>query len=176
MDDPKTDLKTDLKIDLKIDGVPMAMEAVTAANFEDWCALAAELWPPEDEADYQDLRQTMTDILHLDRETGWIVRDGAGEAMAFINLSLRQDYVAGATGQPVAFVEGLYVRAAHRRQGVGRALIAWAETWARQQGCAELASDALIENEASYQFHTQAGFAEVERVVCFIKRLDRARE
>lgn len=159
---------------LTIDGATLALEVVTAANFEDWCALAAELWPPEDEADYQDLCQTMTDILHANRERGWLVRDGDGEAIAFINLSLRQDYVAGATRRPVAFVEGIYVWAAHRRRGVGRALMAWAATWARQQGCAELASDALIDNELSYQFHTQAGFAEVERVVCFIQRLDGA--
>jgi aminoglycoside 6'-N-acetyltransferase I len=33
----------------------------------------------------------------------------------------------------------------------------------------ELASDALIENIASYEFHTKVGFQEVERIVCFIK-------
>ena len=48
--------------------------------------------------------------------------------------------------RPVAFVEGIYVRTPYRHQGVGTALIRWAEQWARQQGCVELASDALIEN------------------------------
>ena len=90
-----------------------------------------------------------------------------------MNLSLRRDYVPGATRRPVAFVEGIYVRAPYRHQRVGTALMQWAEQWARQQGCVELASDALIENQDSYEFHTQVGFEEVERVVFFIKSLDR---
>jgi len=43
------------------------------------------------------------------------------------------------------------------------------QQWAQQQGCVNLASDALLENKGSYQFHTKVGFEEVERVVCFIK-------
>jgi aminoglycoside 6'-N-acetyltransferase I len=33
----------------------------------------------------------------------------------------------------------------------------------------ELATDALVENTASYEFHIHVGFHEVERVVSFIK-------
>jgi aminoglycoside 6'-N-acetyltransferase I len=145
--------------------------AVNPEDFEDWFNLALALWPEEEETDRQELRHTLTEILNADHQTGWIVRDASGAAIAFMNLSLRQDYVPGATKRPVAFVEGIYVHAPYRHQGVGTALIHWAEAWARQQGCAELASDALIENQGSYQFHTQVGFEEVERVVCFIKPL-----
>ena len=148
--------------------------AVSSADFEDWVALALELWPPDDESDRQDLRQTLMAILHGEYETGWLVRNAAGTAIAFMNLSLRRDYVAGATQRPVAFLEGIYVRAPHRHQGIATALIRQAEAWAQQQGCAELASDALIENHGSHQFHAKAGFQEVERTVCFIKPLDRA--
>ena len=47
-----------------------------------------------------------------------------------------------------------------------------AEQWARAQGCAELASDALLDNHASHRFHAGAGFEETERVVYFRKRLE----
>jgi len=147
------------------------INAVSPADFEDWFELALELWPEEEEEDRQDLRQTLTNILQGEHQKGWLVRDASGAAIAFMNLSLRQDYVPGATQQPVAFVEGIYVRVPYRHQGVGTALIRWAEQWGRQQGCAELASDALIENEDSYHFHTQVGFEEVEPAVCFIKSL-----
>lgn len=150
----------------------LSIEAVTSTDFEEWCELASELWPPEDAEDRADLRQTMADILNSERETGWLVRNAAGAAIAFMNLSLRREYVPGATQSPVAYVEGIYVRPPYQQQGVGTALIEWAEQWAQQQGCKELASDALIENVGSYQFHTKAGFAEVERVVCFIKPLN----
>ncbi|MEM7063465.1 MAG: aminoglycoside 6'-N-acetyltransferase [Cyanobacteria bacterium P01_B01_bin.77] len=147
------------------------ISVVSAADFEDWVELALELWPPEDDSDRQNMHDILTKILNAEHQTGWLVRNASGDAIAFMNLSLRQDYVAGATQSPVAFVEGIYVRPLYRHQSVGTALIQWAEKWAQQQGCIELASDALIENQDSYQFHTKVGFEEVERVVCFIKSL-----
>ncbi|MBW4452308.1 hypothetical protein [Nostoc sp. FACHB-888] len=43
------------------------------------------------------------------------------------------------------------------------------EGWACEQGCIELALDALLDNPASHEFYTKVGFREVERVVFFIK-------
>jgi aminoglycoside 6'-N-acetyltransferase I len=88
-----------------------------------------------------------------------------------MNLSLRSDYVPGATQRPVAYVEGIYVRNDYQKQGIGAALIQSAEYWAQEQGCVELASDALLDNTASHNFHTRVGFQEVERVVSFIKQI-----
>ncbi|MEO0409360.1 MAG: aminoglycoside 6'-N-acetyltransferase [Cyanobacteria bacterium P01_A01_bin.135] len=146
-----------------------AISAVGPADFEEWVELALELWPEEEESDRQELRDTLAEALKAKHKAAWLARNTAGAAIAFMNLSLRRDYVPGATQSPVAFVEGIYVRAPYRQQGVGALLIRWAEQWAQQQGCSELASDALIENQGSYQFHTKVGFEEVERVVCFIK-------
>jgi aminoglycoside 6'-N-acetyltransferase I len=87
-------------------------------------------------------------------------------------LSLRHEYVAGANQSPVAYIEGIYVEKEYQKQGIGTALIHYAEQWAKEQGCVELASDALIENTASYEFHTKVGFQEVERVVTFIKPIE----
>jgi aminoglycoside 6'-N-acetyltransferase I len=89
-----------------------------------------------------------------------------------MNLSLRYECVPGATQSPVAYVEGIYVEADYRNQGVGRFLIQHAERWAIDLGCVRLASDALLENTDSYAFHTQLGFQEVERVVTFIQKIN----
>lgn len=43
--------------------------------------------------------------------------------------------------------------------------------WARACGCRELASDALLENQASHAAHRALGFVETERVVFFRKPL-----
>ena len=51
------------------------------------------------------------------------------------------------------------------------ALIAAVEAWTREQGCTELASDALIDNAASHAAHAACGFEETERVVYFRKPL-----
>ena len=53
----------------------------------------------------------------------------------------------------------------------GRALVAAVELWTREQGCTELASDALLDNEASHRAHAACGFEETERVVYFRKHL-----
>lgn len=51
-----------------------------------------------------------------------------------MNLSLRHDYVPGATQSPVAYIEGIYVKENYRKQGLGKALIQHAEQWAIEQG------------------------------------------
>jgi aminoglycoside 6'-N-acetyltransferase I len=139
---------------------------VTQADFEEWLNLALELW-----TDYstEEMQVSLTEILNAPHQSAVLVRTGTERAIAFMNLSLRSDYVPGATQSPVAFIEGIYVKPEYQKQGVGKALIQYAEQWAQAQGCIELASDALLENTASHAFHRQVGFQEVERLVAFIK-------
>jgi aminoglycoside 6'-N-acetyltransferase I len=144
----------------------MKIIKVSQSDFNEWLELALKLWP-DDSA--EEMQVTLTNIFQSPRESGFLVRDDDGSAIAFMNLSLRYEYVPGATQSPVAYVEGIYVKDEYRKQGVGTALIQYAKQWALEQGCLELASDALIENTASYEFHTKVGFWEVERVVFFIK-------
>ena len=46
-----------------------------------------------------------------------------------------------------------------------------AEAWAREQGCAELASDTWIDNEESQRAHAALGFEVVDRCVNYRKKL-----
>ena len=71
----------------------------------------------------------------------------------------------------MAFLEGIYVAAAHRRRGLAKRLTEGVAEWARAMGLDELASDALIDNAASHGFHLATGFAETERVVYFRRAL-----
>jgi len=80
-------------------------------------------------------------------------------------------YADGCDTAPVAYLEGWYVDEGFRGQGVGRALIAAAEDWAREQGYREFASDALLENVESQKAHEAIGFEEVERAVRYRKAL-----
>ena len=144
----------------------MEIVKITQDDFKEWLEMALRLWP-----DYSpsQMQVSLINILNSPREAAFLVRDDQGSASAFINLSLRSDYVPGATHSPVAYVEGIYVKDEYRNQGIGTALIQSAQQWALNQGCIELASDALIENTASQEFHKKIGFQEVERTVFFIK-------
>ena len=130
--------------------------------------MRAELWP---EADPGDLR---AEALAWDATAGvaLLAFDGAGRPARMAEATLRYDYVNGTESSPVGFLEAWYVDAHHRGRGVGRALIAAVEAWTREQGCTELASDALLDNTASHAAHAACGFEETERVVYFRKALD----
>jgi aminoglycoside 6'-N-acetyltransferase I len=79
--------------------------------------------------------------------------------------------VEGATESPVAYVEDVYVKPTYQRQGIAKKLIDQAEDWAKQKGITQLASDTNITNLQSIHFHEKIGFAEAERIVCYIKNI-----
>jgi aminoglycoside 6'-N-acetyltransferase I len=93
-----------------------------------------------------------------------------GEVVGFAEVGLRP-YAEDCRTSPVGYLEGIYVTEARRGQGVGRTLVAAAEQWARDQGCAEMASDRELVNEASAAFHAATGFQEAARIVCYRKAL-----
>lgn len=97
--------------------------------------------------------------------------DETGAAVGFIEGSIRSDYVNGTETSPVGFVEGVYVTPLWRRKGVARRLFGAVGDWAQARGCRELASDALLDNEASQRAHLALGFKETERVVYFVRKL-----
>ncbi len=146
----------------------MTIREITEQDMAEWLHLALLLWP-DSEAD--DMRAVLEAIRQSATQTGFLVRAAGGTPIGFMNLSLRTDYVPGATQSPVAYVEGVYVQPAYQQQGVGRALINQAEAWARQQGCTELASDVPLDNASSEAFHKSVGFEEVDRVISFIKNV-----
>jgi len=73
--------------------------------------------------------------------------------------------------RPGGFVEGWFVQEEFRNRGVGSELMRSAEDWPRGQGCLEMASDALIDNEGSQRAHEALGFDVVDRCVHFRKGL-----
>jgi aminoglycoside 6'-N-acetyltransferase I len=94
-----------------------------------------------------------------------------GELVGFAEVSIRVDHVEGTADSPVPYLEGWYVRNAHRRRGIGRALLEFVENWALERGFKEIASDAETANEAGIRLHARLGFAEAGRTVHFVKPL-----
>lgn len=97
------------------------------------------------------------------------VRPG-GACGGFVEAAIRP-YADGCDTRSVGYIEGWYVDEDLRQQGVGAALIAAAEDWARRRGCQEMASDCLLENQVSLQAHLALGFQEKERLIHFCKKL-----
>ncbi len=134
-----------------------------------WLELRRALW---DDATAEEHRGYMAIALaQPERFLQLMVYDEKRTPVGFIEGSIRNDYVNGTESSPVGFVEGVYVIPSMRRKGVARMLFEAIGDWARARGCQELASDALLENEASQRAHRALGFRETERVVYFAKPL-----
>jgi len=71
----------------------------------------------------------------------------------------------------VAYLEGIYVRDDCRRRGTAKELLSACEQWAKEKGCVEFASDCELDNSNSLAFHLGTGFAEVNRIICFVKKI-----
>lgn len=93
------------------------------------------------------------------------------EAVGFAQCGLRHDYVEGTDSSPVGYLEGVFVTSEYRRQGIAKMLLMACESWAKEQGCVEFASDCELTNEESLRFHMNMGFEEANRIICFTKRL-----
>lgn len=135
--------------------------------FAAYCRMRIALWPDCGE---EDCLSEALEITGSDQAAAFLALTETSKPVAFIELSLRS-YAESAALSPVPFIEGWFVESAHRRQGAGRALVAAVEQWAVAQGFREIASDAQLENTVSIAAHLHLGYREVERIVCFLKKL-----
>ena len=78
-----------------------------------------------------------------------------GEPLGLIAMHPDNDYF---TGHPRAHVDILVVAAEAEGRGVGRALMAHAEAWARQHDCREVVLDVFAGNAGARAFYERCGY------------------
>jgi aminoglycoside 6'-N-acetyltransferase I len=147
----------------------MQIRQASTNDVDDWLALRIRLWPNTSLNDHR--REITQQLRDHKRFLPLLAQRDSGETVGFAEVALRVDPVNGCDGSPVAFIEGIYVEPAHRRKGVARELCETAERWAKAHGCSEFASDALLDDIASRNFHQAIGFIPTERVIFFRKEL-----
>jgi len=143
---------------------------VTGADRDAWGRMRHALWPEGTLSEHQlAIERYLDGHRHEPRAVLLAVTD-TDVPVGFAELSIR-NIVDGCATDRVAYLEGWYVAPDARRQGVGRALITAAETWATGQGCVEFGSDTSIDNELSRVAHRALGFVETGRLCTFRKDL-----
>ena len=153
---------------------PVSVRPVRPSDAPRWAAMRHALWPDETLAAHAAEIAAFFAGTQAEPQ-GVLVAEASylgevPEAVGFAELSLRA-YAEGCETSPVGYLEGWYVVPAWRRRGVGRALMAGAEAWARAQGCRELASDTEAANETSAAAHRTLGFEDMGLIRCFLKKL-----
>lgn len=150
---------------LKIFVVPAA-----ARHLENWGRMRHELWP---EATPEEHHHELADFLATatrDPMAAFIAENEDGTPLGFVELTIRSHAEGCAPGN-IAYLEGWFVDPAFRGTGVGRALLAACEAWAKANDCREFASDSWSSNDESQKAHLAMGFEEVGTIRCFRKKL-----
>lgn len=137
----------------------------TRAEAPSLTSLALALWP---DCSFETELEHYTAAISSKNQACFMARFGE-EFIGFVHVTLRTDHVEGTSSSPVAYIEGIYVKPALRKQGVAKLLLAEAESWGKSKGCSEMGSDTELLNMGSIAFHHRVGFSESARVVCFAK-------
>lgn len=137
-----------------------------------WFQLRKKLW---DETTDDDHKAEMLDVIeHTDTQMVFVAESDKGELVGFLEASIRP-FVEDCHSDRVGYLEGWFVEPGHRRNGVGKGLVQYAEQWAMAKGCTEMASDAEIGNQLSLDAHRQLGYEVTARLVHLRKELDQSK-
>ncbi len=145
----------------------MLIRSVEERDSAEWLRMRLTLWP-----DYtvDEILAEMTSLRADESAATFVADRGDGTLGGFVEAGLRK-YAEGCDTSPVGYIEGWYVDADLRTQGLGRALVRAAEDWDMAKGCVEMGSDTWLDNEVSYRAHLAIGYQEAERLIHFNKRL-----
>jgi aminoglycoside 6'-N-acetyltransferase I len=146
----------------------MRIRAYEPSDEREWLRMRCLLWPHDSSETHQ--TEMMEWLARPDATVLVAERPDGGGLAGFAEVGARP-FADGCDTSPVAYLEGWFVDADMRRQGVGAALIRTAEAWAREQGHREFASDALLHNFGSQRAHESLGFIEVDRAVRYRKKI-----
>ena len=133
----------------------------------EWLRMRVALWAGHA---VEELEGEMEEWLRGGEGKVFVAERCDGRLCGFLEAAVRPCDVNGTVGR-IGYVEGWYVDADVREQGIGRLLVEETERWAAEQGCRELWSDAEIANELSQAAHGALGFLEVGRIVHYRKRV-----
>jgi aminoglycoside 6'-N-acetyltransferase I len=146
----------------------MQMKRIRPKDLEDYVQIRYLLWPDHT---LEELRKEALDnFKDFDKNPGFFALDDEGNILGFIECSIH-DQAPGCKSSTIGFVEGWYVKIEHQHQGIGRALMARAENWARSMGCKEMASDTTKDYPLSPKAHKALGFKESSKPMHYYKKL-----
>jgi aminoglycoside 6'-N-acetyltransferase I len=144
----------------------------TPADIDAVAAFSFALWPDDPLASHRaEVAAKVSGPVPSTLPLTILVAEVDGAVVGFVEVGLRSHADGCDTTHPVGFIEGWYAAPEHQRHGVGRALIAAAETWSRSHGCREMASDTWIDHEDAQRAHEGVGFEVVDRCVHYKKSI-----
>lgn len=144
----------------------MIIRPVQLDDVSEWLRMRVALWPdtdPDEEAN---------EIAHFlavpprpplpTLHAAFVCPRPDGGLCGLVEVSIHHT-APGCETDRIGYLEAWYVDPDWRGRGVGRALVERAETWAKAEGCLEMASDTNPSYPLSPQAHAALGYEETER-------------
>ena len=91
----------------------------------------------------------------------------AGQLAGWVHAEQRESVLGGSRAEIIALV----VDGSARRRGIGRALVAKAESWARERGLGTIAVRSNVVREGAHPFYSSQGYDRRKEQSVYIKAL-----
>ncbi len=144
----------------------MVIRPVKATDAEEWLRMRLALWPDSDSAkEAAQITRFLADPprpLLPNLHAAFVCPRPDSGLCGLIEISVHESAPECETDR-IGYLEAWYVDPNWRGQGLGRALVERAETWAKTAGCLEMASDTTPFYPLSPGAHTALGYQEVVR-------------
>lgn len=143
----------------------MIIRPVQKSDAAEWLRMRLALWPDDPEKEAAEIALVLSTTPHTklaEMHEAFVCERPDGTLCGLVEVSIHTS-APGCETDHIGYLEAWYVDPDARRQGVGQALVARAEAWARAEGCAEMASDTTPDYPLSPAAHAALGYAEVER-------------
>ena len=119
------------------------------------------------DADVSAVRRRLTMLLaRADQRV--VVADVDGAAVGWLHAAISESI----EGEPYVAIVGLVVDHGRRGRGIGRQLLADAETWARQQRCTIVRLRSSAGRTAAHRFYEHVGYTNIKTQFTFVKSVD----
>jgi GNAT superfamily N-acetyltransferase len=141
---------------------------IRTAATDDAPAIAALVTQLGYEAAPHEVGERLARLLARPSAQRFFVAERDGRLLGWVHVETAESVDSGS----YAHIAGLVVDRSHRRQGIGAALMAEAEAWARQQGCPVVRLRSSAARTRAHRFYEELGYANVKTQYAFVKPLD----
>jgi aminoglycoside 6'-N-acetyltransferase I len=122
-----------------MEDLTMLIRPATPADAAAWEEMRSAMWPDGSDDHATEIASFFAGTLP-EPDAVMIAETEDHKAIAILELSIRRD-IPGLEGQPVGYVEGLYIKPEARGRDLARQLLQDSRNWARKQDCIGFASD-----------------------------------
>lgn len=163
------DGKFEKRTDAESQRAVLNIRPVRSSDAAEWLRMRVALWPDDPAKEAAEIAQVLSTTPHTKLEEmheAFVCERPDGTLCGLVEVSIHTS-APGCETERIGYLEAWYVDPDCRNQGVGRALAQRAETWARAEGCVEMASDTTPDYPLSLAAHAALGY---EMVECFFRK------